>query len=353
MADTDEDWGKRRANMRHEVAIPAVAEDPICGNFRCTIEDVSSTGMALVMEAVAPKPGQEPLKQGTRVGLTFAPDPENAPMSKVTVPCTVMWRTPVAFGVRFAETNESLNAALRTIASAAVEERVATNGRGAGLSAEQRRVMLECRRTVQRLLPNLIWTLRTEITRILRTKADETDNERAAAALRADADLIDEKSAAIGRTIEHQFLQGFAVASDLDETQELTMSHLAATLGGEKSGGRGGLADNAEVDQNSRITALAHTAEERFKAKYFELDVRLANVIEHPLDRDSNPLAPATACRILWRATVTYCDSAETQRALQTAIQKRVTPLLGEMYEELHKTLDNAGAQRIFDMSKD
>lgn len=351
MADSDEDWGKRRANMRHEVQLPAVAEDPICGTFRCTIEDVSSTGMALVMEAVAPQPGQEPLKQGRRVGLTFAPDPENAPLSKISVPCTVMWRTPVAFGVRFVEINEALRAGLKAIASHAVEDRVASTKR-TGLSPEQRGIMLECRKTVQRLLPNLIWTLRTEITRLLRAKAEELDNDALAAPLLADAKLIDEKSSAIGRTIEHQFLQGFAVASDLDETQELTMGHLAGTLGGVKGNASAGLADNAEVDQNSRITALAHTTEERYKSKYFELDVRLANVIEHPLDRDKNPLAPATACRILWQATVTYCNSVEVQRALQNAIQKRITPLLGEMYEELHKTLDKAGAQRIFDLKR-
>jgi len=45
-------------------SIPAVAEDPVCGTFRCLIEDVSSTGMALAMEElIAPQPGKDEADQ--------------------------------------------------------------------------------------------------------------------------------------------------------------------------------------------------------------------------------------------------------------------------------------------------
>ena len=34
-----EDWGKRRASLRHEVSLDALAVDPKCGNIECRIND--------------------------------------------------------------------------------------------------------------------------------------------------------------------------------------------------------------------------------------------------------------------------------------------------------------------------
>jgi len=67
------------------------------------------------------------------------------------------------------------------------------------------------------------------------------------------------------------------------------------------------------------------------------------------MDNESNPLYPTATCRTLWEATIAFCDSPRVRRHLQGAITACVVPLLGELYETLHKTLDEQGVPHAFD----
>ena len=345
----DDDWGRRRGSIRHEVSLPAIVFDRKNNAVACTIEDISSTGMALKIDLKTPEPGREALEQGTGGRLEFSVRLATEGSHKVQVPVQIMWRTPIGLGVRFKRSDDALRLALKSIAQAAVEARGAEPGPGRRVRATQhRKIMLACRKTAEKLLPNIIWTLRTEVGRRLRHEADGAPVAHAREA-RAEADLIDEKAIPIGRTIERQFLQAFAVVSDLDQTQELTVAPLFIKK--PEGGAAGGLdvVGDESVEQDSTIIAIGHAAAEKFKLKLFQLNVRLANVLGHPLDPASNPLHPATACRIFWQATVEYVDSPRVRRCLYDAIRLRVVPLIGELYDAIDKTLDEEGAPRAFD----
>ncbi|MEQ8659381.1 MAG: PilZ domain-containing protein, partial [Gammaproteobacteria bacterium] len=279
--ESEEDWGRRRDNMRHEISLPAVITDRLGTRITCVIEDISATGMALNLGAFTPEPGREPLQQGTLATLDFAPDPELAPDERVVVEVRVMWRAPVAVGVRFTSSPPALRSALKAMAEAAVIARLdETEKRRRELSPAQRRVLQACRKTVQKLLPNLVWVARTELCNRLRLHArDAAAGEAREAA--AEADLLESKAMGITRTIELQVLQGFSEASDLEETQELTLMQLQSTYGGGR-GAQGSVLDmisEGESDRSARIAALAHSVEERYKSPVFELNVRLANVL--------------------------------------------------------------------------
>jgi hypothetical protein len=292
------------------------------------------------------------VQQGTLAMLEFAPDPELAPTDKVVVEVRVMWRAPVAVGVRFTSTPPALRSALKAIAEAAVIARLdESEKRRRDLSPAQRRVLQACRKTVQRLLPNLVWVARTELCNHLRLHARQgspAETQEATAA----ADLLDAKAMAITRTIELQVLQGFAEASDLEETQELTLMQLKATRSGRRGGEDDalGMVSDHDTDRGARIAALAHTVEERYKSQVFELNVRLANVIGHPLDPNTNTLLPGTICRILWQAITDHCSSPRVHKTLQQIMLEDVMPLIGELYQALNETLDAEGAERILDV---
>ena len=170
-----------------------------------------------------------------------------------------------------------------------------------------------------------------------------------ARAVNEEADLLEQKAMSITRTVEMQILQGFSEASDLEETQELTLTQLRSTLGGSSST-RLGMQNDADADSGARIAAIAHTVEERYKAQVFELNVRLANVIGHPLDAETNTLLPGTICRILWRAITHHAKSARAHKTLQRVLLDDVVPLIGELYQAINETLDDEGAGRIFDV---
>ncbi len=349
--DADE-WGHRRANMRHDVAVPAVLTDMLGIEVDCMIEDVSSTGMLLAIQVVPSEPSREPLKQGTLATLVFAPDPQRAPNDKVSTSVRIMWRAPIAVGIAFAEPTPALRAGLRVIAQNAVNERIAS-GRTTGPTAEQRAILKACRQTLQKLLPNIIWSMRTELVNRLRTLADESKGAEAAEAA-AEADLIESKAMGITRTIEHEFLQGFAAVSDLEQTQEMTLMQLKATSKAkDAASGDGKVVATRVAEHNARIVALAQRVEERYKSQFFELSVRLANVLGHQLDDRANPLVPGGACRIFWEAVTSYSDSGRVQKQLHQAMLARVMPLLGELYDGINKTLDEQGAKRIFDVRRD
>ena len=344
-----DDWGRRRGSIRHDVSLPAIVFDRRGTAVACTVEDISSTGMSLKIDLKAAEPGREALEQSTSARLEFSVRSGTGASQKVVVPVQVMWRTPVGLGLRFKRQDDNLRAALKVIAQAAVEARVAepVGGRRARPD-NHRKVMLACRKTSEKLLPNIIWALRTETVKRLRHEADGATPAQAREA-RAEADLLDEKAIPIGRTIERQFLQAFAVVSDMDQTQEMTVAPPFMKSGGGDAAGAIGVVGNDESQQDATILAIGHATAEKFKLKLFQLNVRLAGVLGHTLDPEDNPLQPVTTCRILWSSTVEYCDSPRVRRCLHDAIRARVVPLLGELYEALEKTLDEEGVPRAFE----
>ena len=347
--DADDDWGRRRSSIRHEVKLHGVIYDRKSTPIACTIDDISATGMALRLDITAADPGRELLQQGSGARLEFSPDPPHPEIAKFVVPVQVMWRTPIGAGIRFKKIDDTLRAALRGVAKAAVESRVEANpALRHTLAIKQRKTMLACRKAIEKLLPNMIWTLRTETVRRLRHVADGATAATAREA-RAAADLIDEKANAIGRTIERLFLQELAETSDLDRTQELTVAPMFIKKAIETTSPAVNVVEHQVAEQDSTIIAIAHAATERYKLKLFQLNIRLASVLGHPPDHSSNPLEPENSCRIFWQATVEFCDTPIVRRCLHDAIRMRIVPLLGELYDALDKILDEQGVHRAFD----
>ena len=347
----EEDWGRRRDNMRHEVQLPAVLTDKLGLVVPCVIEDISASGVALSIQSFVPEPGRDPLQQNTVAVLEFAPDP-SAPDSRVETEVQVMWCTPVALGVRFVQPTQALRAALRKVAEDAVSERLydLKSQRGV-LAPDQRQMLLACRKTLQQRLPNLIWILRAELVNHLRLAASESSDKAQTRAALDDAALIEDKAAGIARAIEYEMLKGFTSSADLDETQELTLMQINSSAANSGSADKSmGITDQTTQAREARLSAIAHTVHERYKTKYFELDVRLANVLGHKLDAKSNALRPDNLCGIVWRAIVGCCDSDRVQLALKQVILGDIAPLIGELYKAINDTLDESGAQRIFDV---
>ena len=94
----------------------------------------------------------------------------------------------------------------------------------------------------------------------------------------------------------------------------------------------------------SSLAAIAHTVHERYKTKYFELDVRLANVLGHKLDAKSNALRPDNLCGIVWRAIIEYCDSDRVQLALKQVILTDIA--------EADVTLGSSGDDLLIDLGQ-
>jgi hypothetical protein len=287
------------------------------------------------------------LLPGVEIELRFAPDASDKPF---VIPAIVMWRTPTAFGLQFKGIDEALSKVLWEIAQTAVQARLQESATGRReMTAEQRKIIRDCRRKLQKLVPNMIWTLRTDLASQRRTAAQSADHALKHS-LMADADSIDAHAPHIGRTIEHDFLQGFTEATDMDETQELSLAVVQA------ASAKADMVETklmAEQDdkQQAIIAALGHSAEERFKMAFFQLDVRLANIVGHALDREVNSLAPAVACRIMWRGVTAFHDPPQVQKFLRKTMQTKLIPLLGELIEAQQQTLDAAGAETYFDLN--
>ncbi|MCZ6772963.1 MAG: DUF1631 family protein [Proteobacteria bacterium] len=346
--DTDSPASRSDRRLRHEVTIPASIIGRQSAPIDCEIRDLSSTGMCLAMALQIPDKEGDPLAAGHEASLVFAPDPEHSPADTVTLPVQVMWRRPQGVGIRFLDINERSRAALSTIARLAVDARAGEIAMvGAYSPQEQRKIIGACRKCLDKLLPNIIWAMRTDVSRRLRVFAEEAAPDEAAKA-RIEADLIDKNASAISRTIEIRFFRSFAKAADLDQTHELKFSDITPDAV-PHTDGQLDVIDDQAVEQAAIVTALAHVAEEHYKSTLFELNVRLKDVVGHRMDNESNPLYPTAICRTLWEATIEFCDSPRVRRHLQTAITSRAVPLLGELYETLHKTLDEQGVPHAFD----
>ena len=305
--------------------------------------------MCLAMQLHLPDTNGDPLAAGREADVAFTPDPDHAPADKISLPVRIMRRHPTGVGIRYLESNDKLKAALNTVVRTAVDTRVAEFvDRNRFTPVQQRKILSACRKTLEKSLPNIIWALRTDVSRRLRLFAEDAAPEDGRTA-RAEADQIDERASAIARTIEIGFLRRFAEAFDLDQTQELKFADFNALREDDLNDGTLDVVGDQVVEHAAVITAMAHVAEERYKSKLFELNIRLKDVVGHRMDNESNPLYPTAVCRTFWEATIEYCDSPRIRQQLRAAITARVVPLLGEIYDELHKTLSAHDVPSAFD----
>ena len=335
--------------LRHEVAIPATIIGRESAPVECEIRDLSSTGMSLAMQLQIPDTMDDPLGEGCKAEVAFTPDPEHAPVDKISLPVQIMWRHPQGVGIRFLKSNNTLRAALSTVARNAVDSRLNDlAGSNRFSPVEQRKILSACRKSLEKLLPNIIWALRTDVSRRLRLFAEDASPEDASET-RAEADQIDEHASAIDRTIEIGFFRSFARSVDLDQTYELKFADVISTPAPDANDDTLDVVGEQATEHVAAITAMAHVAEERYKSKLFELNIRLKDVVGHRMDNESNPLYPTAACRLFWDGTLEYCSSPRVRRHLHDAITARVVPLLGEIYDELHKILNAHGVPSAFD----
>lgn len=160
--------------LRHQVSVPALI---VCQSgiaIDCEIRDVSSTGMGVATQLQVPHNQRDPLAAGCDAFIVFAPESEDAPADTVNLLVRIMWRHQQRVGLRFLEMTEQSRAALTTIARTAVAARNAVSSGGHTLSSkEQQRIIGASRKTLNKLLPNAIWVMRTEVSCRLRLFADE------------------------------------------------------------------------------------------------------------------------------------------------------------------------------------
>ena len=57
-------------------------------------------------------------------------------------------------------------------------------------------------------------------------------------------------------------------------------------------------------------------------------------------------MLPQLLCRILWDVIIEFCDRPRIRASLKDVITTRIVPLLGELYDELNKTLDGEDVPR-------
>jgi len=217
-------WGTKRSRLRHAVEVPAQILGSKGPPIDCVIEDLSSAGMFLHYDALISEGSVEPLKVGTRVRVKFMPPEPDA--VAVTIQAEIMRNRPHGIGVQLIGLNESQRDAVRAIAVTAVEARSSGDespARGDRRdSADVRKIMRDCLKTIERHLPNIIWALRTEVASRLRLAAEGKAHPQADE-IATDAEHLESKATAIGRTIERRILLGFAEAGGLENTQELIM----------------------------------------------------------------------------------------------------------------------------------
>ncbi len=349
--DTDRgEWGHRRRHLRHEVDVPARIMGQMDAVYDCRICDISSSGMLLSYDLLVPEGGREPLKEGSDIVVRFAPDAEHSPDYFVTFEVRIMWKTPHGIGVRFRKVGEEQKAALRVLAQMAVAERARAETEARKRSARapvwnKSKVMSGCRKTLERHLPNMTWTLRTEVVRRLHQLGEDHPELRETVA--AEAATIDSKANAIGRSVERQLMLAVAEMAGLDDTQEMVLapvrSKIVAMATGrpaEEAEDEMGMVENDQVAQSAALAAAVQHIEDALKSRVFELNIRLANVLAQKLDTTNNPLLPARLCRTLWESVTEHVDNANVRRCLRETFRSRMLPLLSDLYGELHKTLD-------------
>ncbi|MGB1880268.1 MAG: PilZ domain-containing protein [Gammaproteobacteria bacterium] len=344
-------WGQRRNNLRHEVSIPARIVDSRGRSMNCVIQDVSSTGASLAVQFREPVPGRPSLQKDSEATLVFHPEPEDAPDDTVEIPVRVVWRAPVAAGLEFAGLTDAALTDLKQLVDQAVRDRLLeAEAVRRDLTPLQREILEACLNQLRVLLPNLLWQLRSELPKRLHAEARNLRGDKLQSLERA-LGKFEKEMMTISDELEEQFLRGFLEAAELDRTLSMTtelarMTWQSGPPGQPASGISKALLQNYEA----RIGSIGHAMEERLKGFYFELSVRLANVLGHKLSAELNPLEPMTAARILWYTVANRCAERETLKELQEVILHNLVPAFEGIYQGLDRALDEHRVKRFSDL---
>ena len=348
------DADARSGGLRHVMAVPAGIRWNSGGSIEAQIRDVSRDGMYLRHALLSERGDVDALRIGALVTVSVPADPAHGLDQDTAFSAEVVRRLPHGVGVRLLDMTREHVHVLRLLALLAVESRKATGtlGKANDRPPEEKRdvrlIMGSCRKVIERRLPNLIWTLRTETAKRLRLM-NAADGEGKRVDTKGFAQTIEDKALAIGRTIERRVIQTFAEVGGLDDTQEVVLTHVQrANIKAASSGEKPILLDNKALDGHVAM----HAAKQRFEAalagKSFEVNVRLANVVGRRIDNIENPLVPGVMCRILWQAITAHVDSAHVQACLRETLVNHVIALLGDLYDDLDSTLDQQGVAKAF-----
>lgn len=332
----------RRGGVRHAVALQALMEHPTGEKVPCRIVDVSSTGMGLEIGDALVGAEHASFAPGTKPTIRFLPGKGSDTTQTVEASCAIMWMGRRHFGVRFESPDAALRAALKAVVHAEMDARKEEgSGSADGMDARQRAILKACRQTLQKQIPNLVWVLRSALEQRLRAGAA---GKRADAAQCADdAALLESKAMAIGLSAEHRFLSSFADCFRLQRTQELTVSQIREAM--REAEGRAERAAQLQATGGTDplFQRVVQDARERYGERFRTLDLWMAQVCDQDLDDPANPLAPATACHILWESIVEQSASTPVRQALEAVMLKQVMPLLADLYDALERTLDAQG----------
>lgn len=317
-----------RDHVRHDVRIDAFIVGRAGRRFPATIVDISSSGLALevdysMLDTVTPG-----LERGMQaiVRMPREPGDDDAPQEAAV---QVMWCRKNAVGVRFEQADGALYRTLQALVSAAVAERTAEAVRREQTAEAQRRTRLRAtRKVLQSTLPSLIWTLRTGLINRLRLLA-RSEPEAA-----GEAALLEDKAAAIARSIEHEFLAGFALLCDLDCTQELSIAQLRAARAEADEAG------SSARPRDERMASIVDSVQDRCRSQLRAWCSRLEDLLGYRIDPLHNPLAPATLCPAMWAAFATHCSSPRVERELHGMLVREFGPALGQLLEALTRDLE-------------
>jgi len=261
--------------------------------------------------------------------------------------------------VRFVKLTGEQRRALRTLAVLAVESRARSNdaedkSRSPGVKFNGRVIMSACLKVIERRLPNMVWTLRTELVKRLRAMGAGESHEVGNSA-RSDADQIEAKASAIARTVERRVIRTFAEVGGLDDTQQLVLAHLKRPGAGVKAaaGEKLGLVKDKALESSVAMNATCQRFETELAGRSFDVNVRLANVLGRRIDEIENPLVPAVMCRMLWQSVIEYCESPRMHTCLHSTLVRDIMPLISELYDQLDETLDAQGVPDSYWMGGD
>lgn len=361
MIDWDEDGDVRRhqedsrsGGLRHVMAVPARIQFAGGGGLDAQIRNLSRDGMFLRHAMLVEKGDVDVLRVGTPLSVTFAPDHASTPDDKVQLSAEIVRRLPNGIGVRFVNMTREHRHALRVLAVLTVRARGSFGATSQERDEERaakrdpRVIMGACRKVIERRLPNMIWTLRTEVAKQLRltgqsaTAGDPVDAREAAKA-------IEDKALAIGRTIERRVIQTFAEVGGLDDTQEVVLTLVQrAKIKAAAAGKEPALMDHEIIDGSVAMMATVQRFESALIGKSFEINVRMANVVGRRIDNLENPLVPQVICRMMWQSFTEHSESPRVHTCLHETLVGHIIPLLSEMYDELTKTLDQHKVPKAF-----
>lgn len=179
----------------------------------------------------------------------------------------------------------------------------------------------------------MIWALRTEVSNRLRLN----DNGYRKGA--ADADVLEQKASAIGRTIERRVLLGFAEFSGFESTQRLVLMS-PPTDAAARPTTSANLVRHEDAESHTDRLSTIQRVEAVLQRRSVEINARLADALGRCIDEAENPLLPAVLCNILRHSTTEYCNTPRVRRHLQEAICQQIIPLLSDLYDDLDAILD-------------